>query len=63
MSITYIFVMINKYSKHFLFITIVSFLFLTLININNPVIKGRMIDYTKDQLRIYKNSVHNLIYI
>ena len=60
MSITYIFVMINKYSKHFLFITIVSFLFLTLININNPVIKGRMIDYTKDQLRINKNSVHNL---
>ena len=23
-------------------------------------IKGRMIDYTKDQLRINKNSVHNL---
>ena len=60
MSITYIFVMINKYSKHFLFITIVSCLFLTIININNPVIKGRMIDYTKDQLRINKNSVHNL---
>ena len=60
MSISYIFVMINKYSKHFLLITIISLLFLTIINFKNPTIKARMIDYTKDQLGINKNSIHNM---
>ena len=59
MSITYIFFMINKYSKHFLLIILISSSFLVVINFNDPVIKGRMIDYTKDQLRINKNSVHS----
>ena len=57
MSITYIFVMLNKYSKDFLIILIISSLIILLINFNNPDIKQRMISFTKEQLGLSEKPV------
>ena len=57
MSITYITVMINRYSKNFIIISAVSFFIILIVNYNSPQIKGRMIDYTKDQLGLSNNTV------
>ena len=57
MSITYLIVVLNKYSKYFFIISIISFLILFVLNLNNSEIKGRMIDYTKDQLGLSSNIV------
>ena len=64
MSITYITIMINRYSKNFIIISTVSFLIILIVNYNSPQIKGRMIDYTKDQLGLSNNTVDSTnIYI
>ena len=57
MSITYITIMVNRYSKIFINISVVSFLIILMVNYNNPQIKGRMIDYTTDQLGLSSNTV------
>jgi O-antigen ligase len=50
MSIIYLVVMINKYSKYFLIASILSFFVLVTITINNPIVKERMINLTKNQI-------------
>ncbi len=55
MSITYLTIMINQYSKNFLTISIITFFILWFVNFNNPIIKNRMVDYTKDQLGLSAN--------
>ncbi len=57
MSMTYITIMINKYSKNFIIISIFTFFIILVVNSKSPQIKGRMIDYTKDQLGLSSNSV------
>ena len=62
MSITYLIVMVNKYTKNIIVIFLISLIIFTLINLNIPSIKERMIDYTKDQLGL-SNSPVNSTYI
>ena len=62
MSITYLIVMVNKYTKNIIVIFLISLIILALINLNIPSIKERMIDYTKDQLGL-SNSPVNSTYI
>ena len=52
MSIIYLIVMINKFSKNFLNIIIISLILIFIANIQNPNIKQRMVDYTSYQLEI-----------
>ena len=60
MSITYIFVMWNKYSKKFLIILIISSFILLLTNFNNPDIKQRMVNITKEQLGLSDKPVSSV---
>ena len=57
MSITYLTVMLNQYSKFFLIISIVAFFAITVVNFSNPLIKERMIGYTKDQIGLSDKTV------
>jgi len=50
MSIIYLVVMINKYSRYFLIASILSFFVLATITANNPIVKERMINLTKNQI-------------
>ena len=59
LSITYLIVMINKYSKNIAITFFVSFIFITIINLNSPSIQERMISYTKDQLGLSDTSVNS----
>ena len=57
MSIIYLVVMINKYSKYFLIASILSFFVLAIITANNSIVKERMINLTKNQIGLSNTYV------
>ena len=57
MSIIYLVVMINKYSKYFLIASILSSFVLAIITANNSIVKERMINLTKNQIGLSNTYV------
>ena len=59
LSLVYIILMPNEHSKKIITISILATCLIVFLNINNPAIKVRMFDYTKDQLGLSNKNVES----